>query len=117
MSQFTQREFLYLDDAMANAQNTAKCCQLLAEQCQQPQARQVCLNVSQMHNTHFQRLLRHLQAAQGKQGTQQQFTQQMAGNQFGQSQTQWQQPAFTQSPAGQVSYAGSVPNWSGNRNI
>jgi len=71
LSQFTQREFLYVDDAMANAENAAKCFTMLAEHCQLPMAKQACLSAAQMHQSHYQRLARHMQNAHG-QGAQEQ---------------------------------------------
>lgn len=90
LSQFTQREFLFLDDAMHAAQVHSKCFEDLAQRCQEPAARDLCVNLSQMHQRHFDRLLRHMNAGQG-----QQYQQTQAQWMYGQTQ---QSPQFPPQP-------------------
>lgn len=67
--QLTQREFLFLEDAMAAEQLGVVQFQDLAQHCTDPELRALCLQVAQQNLQHFGRLLRILNQSQGGQGT------------------------------------------------
>lgn len=102
MAQFTQREFLYLDDLMSMVEIEAAKCRSMAQQLNDPQLKQLCQNAAQRHEQHFTTLLRHLNQAQGQRGqaSYQQAYQGTAqpGYQPGQTgfQTGYQQSGFSQ---------------------
>lgn len=73
MPQFTQREFLFLDDIMHATEVESKCSADMAGRCTEPAVRDLCLRLSQMHRRHFDRLLRHMNAGQGQAATQPQW--------------------------------------------
>lgn len=78
MSKLTQREFLWLDDAVNAAQLESKCFAANAQKCQDPAVKDIFNNCAQMHQRHFERLARYLTSAQG-QTTQQTMPYQQAG--------------------------------------
>ncbi len=66
MSQLTQREFLFLDDALHATQVGSKCFADMAQRCQEPPLRELCTNLAQMHQRHFERLARYVSTGQGE---------------------------------------------------
>lgn len=99
MAQFTQREFLYLDDLMHMEEIEAAKCRSMAQQLNDPQLKQLCQNAAQRHEQHFTTLLRHLNQAQGQRGqaAYQQAYQGTAQPGFQPGyQTGYQQPGFSQ---------------------
>ncbi|MGI6082135.1 MAG: hypothetical protein ACOYEP_04610 [Limnochordia bacterium] len=77
MSQLTQREFLFLDDALQAAQLESKCFADLAQRCQEPVLRELCTNLAQMHQRHCERMAQYMKSGQGQQPQNQQLHQWM----------------------------------------
>ena len=66
MTPLTQREFLYLDDAINATQMEAKFFAELAQMAQEPAVKDLCNAAAQMHQRHYDRLARYMQASQGQ---------------------------------------------------
>lgn len=66
MAQFTQREFLFLDDLMHMEEVEAIKFQAMADQLSDPQLKQLCQRMAQRHQQHLMTLLGHVNQAQGR---------------------------------------------------
>lgn len=66
MPRFTQREYLWLDDAVNSAQLQSKCFSDQAQKSQDPAIKDLMNNCAQMHQRHFERLARYVIDAQGQ---------------------------------------------------
>lgn len=73
MAQFTQREFLYIDDLLHLEETQIAFCADLASHCQDPQLAQLCMEMAQKGERHFNALLNHLNQAHGRSGYQSQY--------------------------------------------
>lgn len=67
--QFTQREFLYLDDVMAGEKIGIMQFQDLALHCTDPQLKDLCQQIASQNVQHFNRLARLLDQGQGGQSS------------------------------------------------
>lgn len=66
MTRLTQREFLWLDDAVNAAQLESKCFADKAQKCQDPAIKDIFNSCAQIQQRHFERLTRYLMGAQGQ---------------------------------------------------
>lgn len=99
--QLTQREFLFLEDAMAAEQLGVVQFQDLAQHCTDPELRALCLEVANLNLQHFGRLLRILNQSEGGQGSYH-----VAPNQA--SHTSWSHLGSGEALRGQIP-GGSIP--------
>lgn len=73
LSQMTQREFVLLDDALHVTQVESKSFADMAQRCQDPAIRELCTNLAQMHQRHYERLARVVCTGQRQQPQQSQW--------------------------------------------
>jgi len=66
LSQLTQREYLFLDDALQAAKLESKCFAHLAQRCQEPALRDLCTNLAQMHQRHCERMAQYIRSGEGQ---------------------------------------------------
>lgn len=88
---FTQREFLFLDDLLHEEELQVKKFRAYAQQCQDPQLKQMLQSIAQSHERHFNTLL-------------QQLGQQNSTGQYAQAQGYQTVGAGAQSPWGVTRY-------------
>ncbi|GGE07085.1 hypothetical protein GCM10011571_05390 [Marinithermofilum abyssi] len=63
--QLTTKELNYLKDALSWELLAMKKCHHYAQECQDPQLKQLIDRTGQLHQNHYQQLLQHLNAANG----------------------------------------------------
>lgn len=63
--QLTQRQFLFLDDLLHAEEIQSVTFRHMADFCEDPQLKQLCNQIAQAHQQHFDRLLSLLNLAQG----------------------------------------------------
>ena len=87
MAQFTQREFLHLDDLLHMEEMQALFAVDMANHCNDPEIRRLCLDIASKSERHFNTLLQQLssQSAQSFQSSvQTNYTTQPSGYTYGQ---------------------------------
>lgn len=66
MAQFTQREFLYLDDLLHLEELQAVVATHAAAYCSDPQISRLCVDIARRSEQHFNTLLNYLNQSQGR---------------------------------------------------
>lgn len=59
-TRLTQKEFLYLEDCLKAERLAIKKCEFFGEQSSDPEVREICLNLANRHQQHYNTLLQHL---------------------------------------------------------
>jgi spore coat protein CotF len=67
MPGMTHKELQYLEDCLKAEQLAVHKCNFFSSESQDPEIQEVCMNMANKHQQHYNTLLRHLQSSSGVQ--------------------------------------------------